>query len=95
MLANGSTMIDGFVWDAVASGPGAGRSGVRDDAVDAHAAGDVLQLMLAEVLEREFELAVHLVVDLGRDADAAWLGERLDARRDVDAVAVDPVRPRR
>ena len=72
-------------------GLGLRGGGVHDDAVDADAAGDVLQLVLAQVLERKVELAAYLVVDLGRDADSAGAGERLDARRDIDAVAVDPV----
>ena len=47
--------------------------------------------MLAEILEGEIQFTVHLLVDLRRDADAAGVGEGLDARRDIDTVAVDAV----
>jgi hypothetical protein len=40
-------------------------------------------------LEAEVELVADVVVDRARDADPAGLGETLEARRDVDAVAVD------
>jgi hypothetical protein len=52
---------------------------------------DVLDRLLAEVLEGEVELAQHLVVDLARDADPAGRGQSLEAGGDVDAVAVDVV----
>jgi hypothetical protein len=47
--------------------------------------------VLAHRLEREVELRLDLIVDVARDADTARLGEALEARRDVDAVAVDVV----
>ena len=45
--------------------------------------------MLAQGLEDEVELAADVVVDRPRDQDAARLGKLLQARGDVDAVAVD------
>ena len=43
----------------------------------------------ANELEAEIELRFDLVVDVARDADAAGLGEALEPRRDVDAIAED------
>ena len=69
------------------------RCGVLDegDAVDADRPRDVLDRLLAHVLETEVELVAHLVVDIARNHDAARLGERFQPRRHVDAVAVDIV----
>ncbi len=50
---------------------------------------DVLQALGAEILEIEIDLAGDLLVDDLRYIDAAGLGQRLDPRRDVDAVAED------
>ena len=68
MFWNGRTAIDGL------SGSGQRRrrsvSGVagapcalsEQDAIDAHRPGDVLDLLLAQVVERDVELVAHLVV---------------------------------
>ena len=56
-----------------------------------HRARDVLELALAQVLEADLEAVSHLVVDGARDEDTAGLGERLEPRRDIDAVAEDVV----
>jgi hypothetical protein len=45
--------------------------------------------LFAQVLENSRGLSQGLGMNLGRDADAAGLRERLEARRDVDAVAID------
>ena len=45
--------------------------------------------MLAHRLEGEVELGLDLVPDVAGDADAAGLGQALEARGDVDAVAQD------
>ena len=52
---------------------------------------DVLDALLAEILERDVEPVADLIADRARDADAAGLGELLQARGDVDAVAEDVV----
>ena len=39
--------------------------------------------------ERQVEATLHVLVDRGRETDAARLGERLEPRRHVHAVAVD------
>ena len=49
------------------------------------------QLHLAQVVEREVELAVDFLVHFGGNPDPACLGQRFDARRDVDAIAEDVV----
>jgi hypothetical protein len=59
------------------------------DAISMHRAGDVLDLLLALVLEREVELVAHLIAHNPADADPAGFGQGLEARGDVDAVAVD------
>ena len=56
-----------------------------------HWPGDVLDLLLAHVLKREIELVPHLLVRRRADADPARLGQRLQARGDVDAIAKDVV----
>ncbi len=60
-----------------------------DDAVGAHRPGDVLHALLAEEGVVELEARADGVVDRAGDADAARLGQALQARGDVDAVAVD------
>src|SRR6516162_7007558 len=54
-----------------------------------HGPGDVLDLLLAEILEREVELVANLVVYHPADADPTRLGKRFEACGDIDAVAVD------
>ena len=59
--------------------------------MDADRAGDVLDALRPHVLEAEIELVAHLVAHDAADIDPAGVGQRLDARGDVDAVAVDVV----
>ena len=63
----------------------------EENAVSAHWARYVLDLLLAHVGEREIELVAHLVPDDPADADPARLGQGFQTRRDVHAVAVDVV----
>ena len=65
----------------------ASRRAVEPDRVDPDRARDVLELLIAHVLERRVELAAHLPVGVVGDADAAGLGDAFEARGDVDAVA--------
>jgi hypothetical protein len=53
--------------------------------------GDVLHPLIAHVLEREAQLVLDVVAHGARNADAAGFGQRLEPRRDVDAIAVDIV----
>ena len=57
--------------------------------MSAHRPGDVLDLLLAHVLEREIELVAHLIAHDAADADAARLRQGFEAGRDVDPVAID------
>ena len=44
-------------------------------------------MLLAEILRPQRQLAFDLLVDGGRYADAAGLGDRFQARRDIDRIA--------
>jgi hypothetical protein len=63
----------------------------RSNAKDAHRPGDVLDLLLAQIIEGEVELVADMVVHRPRHADPAGLGQGFEAGGDVDAVAVDVV----
>ena len=62
-----------------------------DDLVDADRPVDVLDLLVAEILVDELEPVADLIAHRRRYADAAGLGDQLEARRDIDAVAEDVV----
>src|SRR5262245_35797751 len=51
--------------------------------------GDVLELLLAPVLEANVQLTLDLAVDLAGDEDAARIGAAFKPRRDVDPIAVN------
>jgi hypothetical protein len=59
------------------------------NAIDAHRTGDVLDLLLAEIVEGEVEAVAHLLVRRGAEADPARLGQRFEPGGNVDAVAED------
>jgi hypothetical protein len=63
------------------------RFGREPHAEHPHLAGDVLQLPLAKVFEIERKLARRVLAHAVGEADAARLGQRLQPRRDVHAVA--------
>src|SRR5205814_6159239 len=72
--------------------PGRLRAGgPRSDSVDPHRPCDVLDLLLAEILEGEVELVAHLLVRRAAEADAAGLRQRFEPCGDVDPVAEDVV----
>jgi hypothetical protein len=50
---------------------------------------DILEALLAQILEGEIEATGGVLLHPRRDADAARLGQTLQPRRDVDAVAED------
>jgi hypothetical protein len=66
---------------------------VRDDApsdsIGAHGSRDVLDLLLAEIVEGEVEAVAHLLVRRGAETDPARLGQRFKPGGNVDAVAED------
>src|SRR5438874_12152893 len=69
-----------------------GREGdPSSDPIHPNRPGDVLDLLLAGVVEGEVELVAHLIAHDAADADAARLGQSFEARGDVDAVAIDVV----
>jgi hypothetical protein len=92
MLAKGSTAIDGLSGSGstgCASADGAlGGSGIANP-VDPHWPGDILELLLAQILKGEIELVAHLVADDPADANPPGLGQLFQPRRDIDPVAED------
>jgi len=65
------------------------RQGCATHRVGTHRPGDVLELLLADVFKGEVETARGILLHTSRDADAARLGQLLEARRDIKAVAED------
>jgi len=61
------------------------------DPVHTHWSRDVLDLLLAHVLEDEIELVADVVAHHSADANAAWFCEPLQPRRDIHTVAEDVV----
>ena len=63
----------------------------RVDAIDPQRAGDLLNRLLAYVLELGVDLVAHMLAHGARHADAARFGRRLQPCGDVHAVAEDVV----
>ena len=59
--------------------------------IDAQWAGDVLDLLPAQILEEEGQPVARVLVDRIGDEHAARIGEGFDPCRDVDAVAIKVV----
>ena len=59
---------------------------VGHDPIGSDRTRDVLDLLLAQVLERKSELVAHLVARHPADADPARLRQGFEACRDIDAV---------
>src|SRR5271165_4632018 len=74
----------------VGEGPQGSRR--RRQREDMRRVGNVLQPLLAEIDKLGGDRAAHLPPRIGGDADAAGRGETLEARREIDAVAVNVVR---
>ena len=55
--------------------------------MDADRTRNVLDGLLAHVLEAEAQLVAHLIVHDARNHDPAGIGERFQPRRHIDAVA--------
>src|SRR3954470_12420586 len=70
----------------------ADRVCIRQHFINAHGIGDVLDLAVPERLVTAHDLVLDLLVDRAGDKDLSWLGDALDTRGDIDAVAVDVVR---
>ena len=97
MLTKGSTAIDGLSGCRgrcrLRGGGRRSRCGlaVEHDLEDADRPADVLDLLLAEILEGDVEPVADLVAHRGRHADAAGFRHDFEPRGDVDAVAEDVV----
>jgi len=91
-LAKGNTAIDGLSGSGSAGGIAAltGRDGVAHP-VDPHRPCDVLDLLLAQILERKGQPGADVVVNGVGDEDATGVGEGFDPCRDVDTVAIEVV----
>jgi hypothetical protein len=63
----------------------------KRNAVDVHWSCDVFDLLLAQIRKAEIDLVAHLVAHDPADADPARLGQRLQPRGDIDAVAVNVI----
>ena len=63
----------------------------RGDAKDLHRLGDILELALAQILEHKLRRVGDEIAHRARDEDRARLGDVLEPRRDVDAVAKNVV----
>ena len=97
-MASGSTAMDGFlevvIAAAVSFAPPARvvRARVKPNPEDADRTSDVLDALVAEILECDVVQPVtDLIAHRTRNTDAARLGEHLEPRRHVDAVAKDVV----
>src|SRR5258705_6681395 len=67
-------------------------AGFDDDTVNVDRPGDILQSLLARVLNLERHLIARVIEDCLRDADTAGFGNALKPCRDVDAVPKDVMR---
>src|SRR6516165_11768074 len=69
---------------------GRAREGaLREDAVDSQWPGNVFEGLLADIHELGVDFAAHLAEGVFRNADAPGLGDALQPRCDIDAVAVN------
>ena len=95
MLAKGSTAIDGLSGSGgtgfsglPAAGAAASPERLPDlQRIDPDRLGDVLELRRAEIADREIEPRFHLTIGVLGQADRAGLGDALQSRGDIDAVA--------
>ena len=90
-MRNGSTAIDGLSGSgSTATGRALGSGGVANP-VDPHRPGDVLDLLLAQILEDEGQPVAHVIMNGIGDEHPAGIGQGFDPGRDVDAVAIKVV----
>ena len=62
-----------------------------ENAIPSYRVDDVLQVLLAEAVEADGQLVVHLIVDRAGDQDSPRVGQLLQSRGDIDAVAINIV----
>ena len=90
ILANGKTTIErrGGAGFSAPGWRGLRLRGLADlKRIDPDRLGDVLELGRAEIADREIEPLFHLPIGLLGEADRAGLGDPLQPRGDIDAVA--------
>ena len=61
--------------------------------IDPHRASDVLDLLLAQILKHKRQPVAHVLIHRVGDEHPAGIGQRFDARGDIDAVAIEVVAP--
>ena len=90
MFWNGSTAIDGLSGSARRCSCSEARPSLgQANPIDPDRPCDVLEVLLADILEAQVEPVPHLSWTVARNANAARLRQRFEPGRDVDAVAVD------
>ncbi len=92
MLLNGSTAMEGFFHGGHSHAGSThllGRRCVENDVVDAHRPVDVLQRLLAHILEDEVEILADMIADRTGDCGAARLGDASIRAGDINAIAID------
>src|SRR5690348_10255731 len=57
--------------------------------MNADRTGNVLDGLLAHILEAEAQLVAHLIMDVARNHDASGFGKSFQPRRHVDSITVD------
>ena len=91
ILANGRTTIErrgGADFSGAGAGAGFAWRGLADfERIDPDRLGDVLELGRAEIGDREIEPPLDLPIGVLGETDRAGLGDALQARGDIDAVA--------
>jgi hypothetical protein len=61
----------------------------ESDTIGAHGSCDVLDLLLAEIVEGDVEAVAHLLVRRGTEANPARFSQRFESGCNVDAVTED------
>ena len=91
ILANGKTTIErrgGADFSGAGAGAGFAWAGCADfERIDPDRLGDVLELGRAEIGDREIEPPLDLAIGVLGETDRAGLGDPLQPRGDIDAVA--------
>src|SRR6516162_1759165 len=87
MFWNGSTASDGL--SGRCSRQRRARRCAESDSIGTHGSCDVLDLLLAEIVEGEVEAVAHLLVRRGTEANPAGLGQGFEPGGNVDAIAED------
>ena len=77
---------DGFFGRGGRRGPRLGWL-AHFERIDSHRFGNVLELSLAEIADREIEPSLHLAIGVLGEADRAGLGDAFEASGDINSVA--------